>query len=599
MNKKLGVWIALILLLVLVPAVVIAAPPGQGEGKGEAYTVVADDWLSKLADKYYGEMMWYPAIVSATNAKAAEDSSYHKIDNPDLIEVGWKIWIPSKEEAAKLMKQAAAPAAKEVMVQGRPIAQFFADTCGGCHGVHREGALGPALIPGRLKQPDQFYFDTIKNGRTGTSMLPLGGQPALTDEEIWELVKYIKSEPEAAATKWGMEEIQKTVEIMVPEDKLADKPTHSGNLDNLMLVTEREARGIAVFDGDTHTFLGKIKASYRAHGYTFDPTNPRWAYNVGRDGWLFKIDLYTLKAVAKVRVGIDSRAIAISDDGKYVIVGNYIPTNMVIVDTKTMQPVKVIEAEGTDPDGKFVKSRVAGINASSRKLGGPYFLVNLKEAGQVWRIDYSKPDFPVVKLENVGKILHEGFETPDQKYFYVTSQASNWMAVVDIANWKLVTKIPTGQKPHPGPGAIWKASDGKQYAATVHIKDGLILIWDVATNKEVKRIPTVGPGLFIRTNDNTPYVWADALFSKEAPYTIYAVEKDPPFEVHVLEVEGCKKCLHPEPTADGKYVYISDWAGNKVYVYDATTFKEVKVFEDITTPTGIFNSGRRYETLGH
>ena len=36
-------------------------------------------------------------------------------------------------------------------------------------------------------------------------------------------------------------------------------------------VAEREARSIAVFDGDTHSLLGHIPASYRAHGYAFDP----------------------------------------------------------------------------------------------------------------------------------------------------------------------------------------------------------------------------------------------------------------------------------------------------------------------------------------
>jgi len=430
-------------------------------------------------------------------------------------------------------------------------------------------------------------------------MLPKGGQPILTDQDINALVAFIKGPAKAEAIQWGVEEIKKTVEIMVKPEALATKPTHTGNLDNLMLVTEREARGIAVFDGDTHTFLGKIDASYRAHGYTFDPSNRRWAYNVGRDGWLFKIDLYTLKAVAKVRVGIDSRAIAISDDGKYVIVGNYIPTNSVIVDTATMQPVKVIETEGPDPDGKVVKSRTAGINATSRKLGGPYFLVLLKEAGQAWRIDYSKPDFPVVKLEKTGKIMHEGFLTPDQKVFYATSQASNWMAAIDVATWKLIAQVSTGTKPHPGPGAVWKAKDGKQYAATVHVGEGLIFIWDTATNKEVARIPTAGPGLFIYTTEESPYVYADALFSEKKPNVFYAFEKEPPFKVQEIVVEGGKKVLHPEPTADGKFIYLSDWDANKVYVYDVKTFKLVKEFADITTPTGIFNSSRWKRTEGH
>jgi hypothetical protein len=57
--------------------------------------------------------------------------------------------------------------------------------------------------------------------------------------------------------------------------------------------------------------------------------------------------------------------------------------------------------------------------------------------------------------------------------------------------------------------------------------------------------------------------------------------------------------LHPEFTADGKFVYISDWTGNMVRVYDAETLELVKEIEGITTPTGIFNTSRRHEPLGH
>lgn len=487
----------------------------------------------------------------------------------------------------------------EGQIRGQTIEAFFIDTCSGCHGAYREGALGPALVPARLESKDEFYFSAIKDGRPGTSMDPYGGGAPLHDEEVTSLVAYIKSEPSAEAFVWEVEQAVNSLEVLVPEADLPAAPTHSGNVDNLMLVTERENRSIAVFDGDTHTFLGRIEASYRAHGYTFDPVNPRWAYNLGRDGWLFKIDLYTLQAVSKIKVGLDSRAIAISDDGKYVICGNYIPATAVIVDTETMAPVKVIHAEGKNLQGEMIQSRVAGINATTRDLVGPYFIVLLKEAGQAWRVDYSNPEFPIEKLERVGEILHEGFSNPDQTLFYATSQGSNLMAVIDVANWKLAKQIPTGNKPHPGAGAVWEASDGNIYAATVHIQDAEIFIWDTGTNKQVARIPTVGPGLFIRTVDNTPYVWADALFSPDAPNTVYAIEKDAPFTAHAVVIEGCVRCLHPEPSADGKFVYISDWTGNKVYVYNAETLEKVTEFSDIITPTGIFNSVRRFETLGH
>lgn len=57
-------------------------------------TVQADDWLSKLATKYYGDLSAYPLIMEATNAKSAEDASYDFINNPDLIEIGQKLCIP-------------------------------------------------------------------------------------------------------------------------------------------------------------------------------------------------------------------------------------------------------------------------------------------------------------------------------------------------------------------------------------------------------------------------------------------------------------------------------------------------------------------------
>ena len=63
------------------------------------YLVVADDWLSKLADKYLANPLAYPAITNYTNKKWKEDDSYAKITDSNLIEVGWKIYIPSAAEA--------------------------------------------------------------------------------------------------------------------------------------------------------------------------------------------------------------------------------------------------------------------------------------------------------------------------------------------------------------------------------------------------------------------------------------------------------------------------------------------------------------------
>ncbi|UCC89080.1 MAG: ABC transporter substrate-binding protein [Anaerolineales bacterium] len=101
MKKLFSMTVMLGLLLTLMPMAAVAAPPAQG---GEDYIVQADDWLSKLADKEYGNPFAWPAIVDATRAARESDDSYADVSNPDVIEVGWKLRIPSPEEATAFME---------------------------------------------------------------------------------------------------------------------------------------------------------------------------------------------------------------------------------------------------------------------------------------------------------------------------------------------------------------------------------------------------------------------------------------------------------------------------------------------------------------
>jgi len=89
------VWLLAIVVVFATVGSGLAAPLSQEDGM--AYIVQKDDWLSKLAEKYLGDMMAYPEIVEATNRKAAEDSSFAQILDPNLIEVGQQVWIPIGE----------------------------------------------------------------------------------------------------------------------------------------------------------------------------------------------------------------------------------------------------------------------------------------------------------------------------------------------------------------------------------------------------------------------------------------------------------------------------------------------------------------------
>jgi peptide/nickel transport system substrate-binding protein len=124
MSKKLlNLTILVALVLAMVPGAALAAPVLQEEG--ESYVIQKADWLSKLAEKYLGNVDAWPAIVVATNMKAEEDPSFAMIDDPDVIEPGWKIWIPGAEEAQALLAEyepvAEADLLDEVMGAGKIV----------------------------------------------------------------------------------------------------------------------------------------------------------------------------------------------------------------------------------------------------------------------------------------------------------------------------------------------------------------------------------------------------------------------------------------------------------------------------------------------
>lgn len=75
--------------------------------------VQSGDTLASLANRYYGESSAYAAIVGATNARAALDNSFARIEDPNLIRQGWKLCIPRSERTQTVIADASASPALE------------------------------------------------------------------------------------------------------------------------------------------------------------------------------------------------------------------------------------------------------------------------------------------------------------------------------------------------------------------------------------------------------------------------------------------------------------------------------------------------------
>jgi len=101
-GKLFLLMITYFILAVLLPSVVFAQDAVACE---KEVVVQADDWLSKIAEKVYGDVFAYPAIAEATNRANATDDTFAFIENVDIIEVGWKLCVPSADDAAAIINR--------------------------------------------------------------------------------------------------------------------------------------------------------------------------------------------------------------------------------------------------------------------------------------------------------------------------------------------------------------------------------------------------------------------------------------------------------------------------------------------------------------
>lgn len=95
--------IVLILTVLCLFVTINSVANAQTQDEGQAYIVQAADSLSTLAEDFYQNYAAWPAIQIATNAKAAQDSRFAPIEEPDQLSAGQLIWIPDPREAERLL----------------------------------------------------------------------------------------------------------------------------------------------------------------------------------------------------------------------------------------------------------------------------------------------------------------------------------------------------------------------------------------------------------------------------------------------------------------------------------------------------------------
>jgi len=481
---------------------------------------------------------------------------------------------------------------------------LFRQHCASCHGPDRLGAIGPALLPdnlARLRKPEAEK--TIREGRPATQMPAFGSQ--LSAAEVKALVDYVYT-PVKPMPVWGEAEIKASRVVTHAPGSLPDKPQFSADPMNLFVVVESGDHHVSILDGDKLEPIARFPSRYALHGGPKFTPDGRYVFFASRDGWITKYDLWNLAVVAEVRAGINTRNAAVSSDGKWVAVANYLPHSLVILDAE-LNPVRVLAA--ADQAGTATSRVSAVYDAPPRRS----FVVALKDVKEVWEVSYDPqaadiprgmvhdfrykegafgPGFLNPKRIAVDDYLDDFFFTQDYRSILGASREpgpdGRSGQVVNLDVRRKVADLQLPGMPHLGSGITWTWR-GRTVMATPNLNEGVVSIIDTATWQPVKQIKTRGPGFFLRSHENSRYAWTDSMMSREFKDTMQIIDKDSLEIVAELRPEPGKTFAHVEFTKDGKYVLASLWEDQgAVIVYDAATLQEVKRLP-MRKPVGKYN----------
>ena len=494
------------------------------------------------------------------------------------------------------------------------VTVVYAGKCAECHGVDRLGLMGPALLPanlGRLKPADAAAV--IRDGRPATKME--GFRDKLTDAEVDALVKLIFTPP-AVEPVWGAAEIVRSRVVHADLAKRPEKPVFSADPLNLFVVVEAGDQHATILDGDTFTPLTRFETRFALHGGPKFTSDGRYVFFASRDGWISKFDLWALEMVAEIRAGVHTRNLALSPDGRTVLVGNDFPHTLVVLDANDLSLVQIVPVQGTsgatsrvsavyqaEPRSSFVvalkdvpelielpTTSVAGSEQARRMYGyGPFTEEMLRAVAPL-----------AIRRVPLPGILDAFFFDPTYRYVVGAEQGTGHVDVVDLESGSVAARLDLPGLPHLGSGISWRR-DGRLLMATPNLQRGVVTIIDATDWRVVTEVETPGPGFFMRSHENAPDAWVDASMSPSRDTLVLIDKQTLTVRTKITPVPG-KTANHVEFDRSGRHALVSVYEyDGELVVYDAKTLAVVKRLP-MRKPSGkynVFNKISRSEGTSH
>lgn len=445
---------------------------------------------------------------------------------------------------------------------------LYAGHCAACHGARRYGGYSPPLLPDLLaRKSNEALIETILDGRPNTQM-PAFSQ--VFDRATAASLVALLREP-VGEVIWSADDVAAS---RVTSEKPGGAIGAHVRREALILVVERGSGQVVVLDGDTMRELDRFDVG-RIHGGVKFDLGYRRAVAVTRDGTLADYDLEGGRLRATAKVGVNTRNVAVSRDGRLVAVANQLPQGLVLLDD-ALEPLRVIELPGQP-------------SAVYQLPGRTQFIGSLRDLPRLFLVDQTS-------LELSWHDLPEPFEdltfVPGATQLVASGRNGQRLLLYDYADHEVVAELETVGLPHLFSACFFER-DGSLHAAFNHIGTPRLSVVDMRSFAIVRELPLAGAGYFVRTHPATPYLWADTNGS-----TIQLVDKRT-LEVDARRIEPApgKKAMHVEFTADGDRALVSVWSDEgAVVVYDSASLEE-RLRIPYAMPVGKYNAANKTRIL--
>jgi hypothetical protein len=212
--------------------------------------------------------------------------------------------------------------------------------------------------------------------------------------------------------------------------------------------------------------------------------------------------------------------------------------------------------------------------------------VHSHEQGMVEALSSNKGLFARRRIK-VTEPIDDFFFDPSYRNLIGAARDGKRGVVVNLVVGREIAELPLPGMPHLGSGISWMRG-GKRVMATPHLKEAKLSVIGVDDWALVATIKTDGPGFFLRSHENSRYVWADVFFAPQKD-AMHVIDKETLEIVKTLRPVPGKTVAHTEFDRSGRHALVSVWEDDgALIVYDTKTLDEVKRLP-MRKPSGKYN----------